>query len=76
MGLGEAFTEFWWGKLRKRDQLGDSGVDGRIILRIFKMWYVGVWIGSYWLRIGTGECGNELSGSIKFGKFLECMKTC
>ena len=76
MGLGEAFTEFWWGKLRKRDQLGDSGVDGRIILRIFNKWYVGVWIGSYLLRIETGECGNDLSGSIKCGKFLECLKTC
>ena len=54
----------------------DSGVDGRIILRIFKKWYVGVWIGSYWPRIGTGECGNELSGSIKCGKLLERLKIC
>ena len=30
-------------------------IDGRIILRwIFKMWEVGVWTGSGWLRIGTG----------------------
>jgi hypothetical protein len=63
------------GKLRKRDQLGDSGLDGSIILAIFKKWYIGVWIGSYWHRIGTGECGNELSGSIKCGKLLECLKT-
>jgi len=28
---------------------------GRIILRwIFRKWYVGVWTGSSWLRIGTG----------------------
>jgi hypothetical protein len=33
MGKGEAYTEFWWGNLWERDHLGDSGVDGRIILR-------------------------------------------
>jgi hypothetical protein len=36
---------------------------------------MGVWLGSIWLRIGTGggsrECGNETSGSIKCGEFLE-----
>ena len=32
---------FWWGNLRKRDHLGDPGVDGRIILRwIFRKWDV------------------------------------
>jgi hypothetical protein len=30
-GRGEAYTGFWWGNLRKRDHLGDAGVDGRII---------------------------------------------
>jgi len=36
--------------------LEDPGVDGmRIILRrIFRMWDVGAWVGSSWLRIGTG----------------------
>jgi hypothetical protein len=29
---GEAYTGFWWGNLREKDHLGDSGVDGRIIL--------------------------------------------
>jgi hypothetical protein len=48
------------GNLRKRDHLGDAGIDGRIILRwIFRMWDVGVWTGSSWLRIGTG--GEHLS---------------
>jgi len=48
---GEAYTE----NLRKRDHLGDPGLDGRIILRyIFRKWDVGVWSGSSWLRIGTG----------------------
>ena len=40
------------GNLRERDHLEDD-VDGRIILRwIFRKWYVGVWTGSSWLRIG------------------------
>jgi len=39
----------------QRDHLGDSDVDGRIILRrIFRKQDVGVWTGSSWLRIGTG----------------------
>jgi hypothetical protein len=25
--------KFWWGNLRERDQLEDTGVDGRIILQ-------------------------------------------
>jgi len=33
VGRGEACTGFWWGNLGERDQLGDPGVDGRIILR-------------------------------------------
>jgi len=34
--------------------LGDPGVDRRIILRwIFRKWDVRVWTGSSWLRIGT-----------------------
>jgi hypothetical protein len=46
---------FWWGNLRERDQLEDSGVDGRIIIRwILRKRYVEVWTGSSWLRIGTG----------------------
>ena len=46
---------FWLGKLRKRDHLEDSDIDGRIILRwIFRKWDVGAWTGLIWLRIGTG----------------------
>jgi len=52
-GIGEVYTGFWWGNLRKRDHWGDPDLDGRIILRwIFGEWDVGLWIRSRWLRIG------------------------
>jgi hypothetical protein len=52
---GEVCTGFWWKNLRERDQWGDPGIDGRIILRqIFRKWDVGVLTGLIWLRIGTG----------------------
>jgi len=54
MGRGEMFTGFWWGNLRKRAQLENPDIDGRIILRwIFRNWDVGSWNVSSWLRIGT-----------------------
>jgi hypothetical protein len=39
-------TGFWWGDLWEDDQLGDPGVDWRIILKwIFKQWDGGMdWI--------------------------------
>jgi hypothetical protein len=33
MGREEAYRGMWWGNVRKRDHLGDPGLDGRIILR-------------------------------------------
>jgi hypothetical protein len=33
-GRGELYTGYWWGNLRVREHLGDSGVDGRIILKM------------------------------------------
>ena len=57
----------------ERDHWGDQDVDGRIILRwILRKWVVGT--GWRWLRIGTGGrhlYGNEPSGSIKCGEFLD-----
>jgi hypothetical protein len=40
--------------LKERDQLGDQGIDVRLILRwIFREWD-GAWNELIWLRIGTG----------------------
>jgi hypothetical protein len=52
---GEAYTGFWRGNLGERDHLEDPDVHESIILRlIYRKWHVGSWIGSSWLRIGTG----------------------
>jgi len=38
----EAYGGFWWGNLRERDRIVDTGVDGRIILKwIFRKRDVG-----------------------------------
>jgi hypothetical protein len=67
----EGHTGFWWGNLRERDNLKDSGVNGWIILKsIFKRWDGEVWTGLIWLRIWH-EFGNEPSGFIKCGEFLD-----
>jgi hypothetical protein len=58
--------------VRKRDHWGDPGVDGRIISGS-GMWGYGLdWAGSGWGQlVGTRDCGNEPSGSIKCGEFLD-----
>jgi hypothetical protein len=33
IGRREACMGIWWGNLRLRDHFGDTGVDGRIILK-------------------------------------------
>jgi hypothetical protein len=44
--MGKAYTGFWWENLKEKNNFGDSGIDGRIILRwIFKKWDVGLWAG-------------------------------
>jgi hypothetical protein len=68
------------GKLRERDHLGEPGVNGRIILRWnFRKWDVVYGLdraGSGQRQVaGTCECGNEPSGSIKCGEFLDQLKS-
>ena len=70
-------TGFWWGEQRERDHFEDLGVDGNITLKcIIKK--VG-WGGIDWIDLaqekgqmaGACECGNELSGTLKCGEFLD-----
>jgi hypothetical protein len=50
--------------------LEDPGVDGIILKWTCERLDGGAWTGSIWLKIGTGECGYEPSGSINAGNFL------
>jgi len=66
----------WWGNRWEGDHWGDLGVVGWIILGwISRRWDVGIWTGLGWPRIGqvadACECGNEPSGSVKCGEFLD-----
>jgi hypothetical protein len=75
-GTGLLHTGFKWGDLRGRDHIEELGVDGRRILK----WIFRKWDGSmYYIYLaqdrgqmtGACECGNEPSGSIKCGEFLD-----
>ena len=60
----------------ERDQLGDPSLGRQIILKwVFSKWNVGYGLdraGSGQGQVaGTSECGNEPSGSIKCGEFLD-----
>jgi len=49
-----------WENRKEREQWGDLGVDGWIIIGwISRRWDVGIWTGLGWPRIGTG--GGRLS---------------
>ena len=70
------YTGFWWGNLREGNHLGDPGIDGGTIFRrIFKKWDGGYGVdqagSGYGQAVGTCECGNEPSGFIKCGVFLD-----
>jgi len=66
--------------LQKR-LLEEPGIDGRITQKWISRSGMGggAWIGLIWLRIWTDgglmECGNEPSGSIKCGEFLDYLRT-
>jgi len=51
------------------------GGNRKILKWIFRKWDVGAGTGSTWLRkgqvAGICECGNEPSGTIKWGEFLD-----
>ena len=62
--------------IMERGHKEDVGLDGSIILQ----WVLNEWCGDAWTGLillgvrqvaGTCECGNEPSGSIKRGEFLE-----
>jgi len=64
-----------------RSTLEDLGIEVRIILKwIFQMWVAEAWTGL--LRIGVGtadsscECDKEPLDLIKYGEFLDYLKTC
>jgi len=64
------------GNRREGDHWGDLGVDGWIILgRISRRWDVYIWTVLGLTRIETVahacECGNEPSGPVKCGEFLD-----
>jgi hypothetical protein len=53
---------FVGGSMKEIEHLGDTGVDGRKILR---------WIFRKWDVARTCECCNEPSGSLNCGEFLD-----
>jgi hypothetical protein len=53
-GRGEVHAGFWWGNLREGDHVEDPGLDERLKLKWIFEKSDGAWIGSIWLRIGTG----------------------
>ena len=76
MGGACSTAGFSWGNLRKRDHLEGAGLDGRVILRwIFREWDRGSGLDLSGSGQGQVACtckrGNELSGSVKFGEFLD-----
>ena len=60
---------------REGDHFEDLFLHDRIILKqIFKKWDGEAWI--YLAQVaGACECGNESSRSIKFGEFLDKLRT-
>jgi hypothetical protein len=54
VGGAERHFQCFGGKLKERDHLVVTGVDGRVMLRwMFENWDVRVWTGLRWLKIET-----------------------
>jgi len=66
---GEMHTGLWWGNLRERGYLEDpwGRWEDNIKIALQEVERGGGWYGQV---AGTCECGNEPSGSIKYGEFL------
>ena len=76
MGEERGCIGSWWGNWREGDRWGDLGVDWvdniRMDLQEVGCGYMD-WIGLAQDRqvADACECGNEPSGSVKFGEFLD-----
>jgi len=54
MGAGRGVYRVLVGRTENKNHSEDSGIDGSIIIRcIFRKWYVRLWTGLMWFRIGT-----------------------
>jgi hypothetical protein len=62
--VGRSACVVLMGKLKERDQLGDLGLDERVILNFISNSLGRAWTGVIWLRRGVSdkvcECGNKL----------------
>jgi hypothetical protein len=70
MGREEACTGFWWRKIRERDHLRRHRCrwEDNIEVGLQEVECSGM----DWMEVAsTCECGNEPSGSIKCGEFLD-----
>jgi len=75
MGEERGCIGSWWGNRREGCHWEDLGIDGWIILGwISRRWDVGIWtgLGWPWIQLADAcEYGNEPSGSVKCGEFLD-----
>ena len=80
-GTGMVHTEFLWGNLQERHPLEELGLEGDNI----KMHYEEMWRGVRGLDLsgsglgklaGSGAHSNNISGSLKCGRFFYYLKNC
>jgi hypothetical protein len=70
MARTEVQTASWLQNLKERDNWKDLDLVG-----IYLKWYLRIYTGFIWFRIGISEHGNESSGSIKFARISSLLKT-